>query len=282
MARIKKINTRKRKRTNKHRKTTKKRTIVKRGGGTFGIPTETFILPENTYIYVGDYDDTFVPLNEIINNSFDGKNVGEMSGCFCPAHAGHYETIYNACLQNKLDIMFLKTINSNNRPERTRHGVPSAFTLKMLYYFAKQIHSELGTEFYITSSAQGIPWSINTSMDNLYLINVVETNGEPTEADFEKGKLIEAKNPLENTSRRFLENFDKENNTKVTNVVLYRNKEDGYSATRFTQNLIKLMNEPYTDENYANVAMFIPHFFNDEEKQMIISDIIDDYGAYLS
>jgi hypothetical protein len=265
----------------KRRRNALKKRLIKKGGGTFGIPTETFMLPENTYLYVGEYDDTFVPLIEAEKIQFEGKNVGEMSGCFCPPHAGHYQTIYNACLENKLNVMFLKTINSNNRPERTRHGVPSAFTIKMLYYFAKQIHSELGTEFYITNSAQGIPWSINTSMDNLYLINVVETHGEPTEADYEYGRQIQAKNPLEKTSRRFLENFDKENNTKVQNVVLYRNKDDGYSATQFIQNLIKLANEPYSDETYAKVTMFIPYFFDDEEKHMIISDIIDDYGAYL-
>lgn len=177
--------------------------------------------------------------------------------------------------------MFIGTTNSDNRPEKTRHGLPSSITIKLLHQFARYINHELGTEFFITSSSQEVPWSINTSMDNLFLISVNEINGQPTEADIERATMIEQTNPLEGKSSRYLENFDRENNIKVFNSVLFRNKDNGVSATSFVHSLMRILEDPYDADAYVDSAAYLPPIFNDEEKYAIIDDMLIEFGAYL-
>jgi hypothetical protein len=277
--------TKKQRNVKKHQKPVKKQNKkktrrTKKGGSKFGMPTQEYVLPERTYLYVGNMDDTFVLGTEIAKYNFEGKNVGVMSGCFCPPHVGHFQTIYDACVKNNLGVMFLKTINSENRPESTRHGLPSAFTIKMLHQFAKYINSKIGTEFYISTSE--IPWDINTSMDHLFFIEVNEIDGEPTEADIERAKAIEQTNMLAGKARRFLENFDRENNTKVFNSVLFRNKQNGVSATSFVRSLMKILENPDDADAYAVSSEYLPSvIFTDEEKHAIIDDMLIEFGAYL-
>jgi hypothetical protein len=218
---------------------------------------------------------------ETIQHNFEGKNVGVMSGCFCPPHAGHFQTIYDACVKNNLGAMFIKTTNSDNRSERTRHGLPSALTIKLLHHFARYIRDTLGTEFFITNSSQEVPWDINTSMNQLILIQVNEIDGEPTEEDIKNATIIEQTNPLVGKARRFLENFDRENNEKVFNSVLFRNKLNGLSATSFVHSLIEILKDPHDENLYAISGTYLPSIFNDEEKYAIIDDMLVEFGAYL-
>lgn len=271
--------TKRRRPTKKQHKKKTRRT--KKGGSKFGMPTQKYVLPERTYLYVGNTEYTFMTSAEISALDFEGKNVGVMSGCFCPPHVGHFQTIYDACVKNNLGVMFLKTTNSDNRPERTRHGLPSAITIKLLHHFAKKIHSLLGTEFFITNTSEEVPWGINTSMDHLFLIEVNEIDGEPTEVDIERANAIEKTNPLTGKSRRFLENFDRENNTKVFNSVLFRNKQNGLSATSFVRSLMKILENPYDDDAYVESAAYLPPIFTDEQKHAIIDDMLLEFGAYI-
>ena len=264
-----------------HKKKTR-RNRIKKGGSKFGIPTVEYVLPERTYLHVGNTEDTFVLGAKIAEYNFEGKNVGVMSGCFCPPHVGHFQTIYDACVKNSLGVMFLKTTNSDNRPERTRHGLPSAITIKLLHHFAKKIHSLLGTEFFITNTTEEVPWGINTSMDHLFLIEVNEIDGEPTNADIERANTIEQTNPLTGKARRFLENFDRENNTKVFNSVLFRNKQNGVSATSFVHSLMNILENPDDSNAYAISSEYLPSvIFTDEEKHDIIDDMLIEFGAYI-
>ena len=260
-----------------------RRNRVKKGGSKFGIPTVEYIFPEPShlnYLYVGNGKEMFMLSADVIQQNFEGKNVGAMSGCFCPPHIGHFQAIYDACVKNSLGVMFLKTINSDNRPEKTRHGLPSAFTIKILHQFAKYINSVIGTEFYISTS--DIPWDINTSMDHLFLIEVNEIDGEPTDADIERAKAIEQTNVLAGKARRFLENFDRENNTKVFNSVLFRNKQNGVSATSFVHSLMNILENPDDADAYAISSEYLPSvIFTDEEKHAIIDDMLIEFGAYI-
>lgn len=232
-------------------------------------------------MYVGTSDETVMSNTETIQYNFEGKNVGVMSGCFCPPHAGHFQTIYDACVKNNLGAMFIKTTNSDNRSERTRHGLPSALTIKLLYHFARYICDTLGTEFFITNSSQEVPWDINTSMNQLILIQVNEIDGEPTEEDIKNATIIEQTNPLVGKARRFLENFDRETNDKVFNSVLFRNKLNGLSATSFVHSLIEILKDPHDENLYAISGTYLPSIFNDEEKYAIIDDMLVEFGAYL-
>lgn len=277
----KRRNVKKQQSTKKHvKKQNKKKTHrTKKGGSKFGIPTKEYVLPEGTYLHVGNTEYTFMTSDEISALNFEGKNVGVMGGCFCPPHVGHFQTIYDACVKNNLGVMFLRTTNSDNRPERTRHGLSSAFTIKMLHQFAKYINSKIGTEFYISTSE--IPWDINTSMDHLFFIEVNEIDGEPTEADIERAKAIEQTNMLNGKTRRFLENFNRENNTKVFSRVLFRNKQNGLSATSFVRSLMKIRENPDADA-YAVSSEYLPSvIFTDEEKHDIIDDMLFEFGAYI-
>jgi hypothetical protein len=258
-----------------------KRYTLKQVGAYFGLPTYSYILPDRSYLYVGTSDEKVMNNAETIQYNFEGKNVGVMSGCFCPPHAGHFQTIYDACVKNNLGVMFIKTTNSDNRPERTRHGLPSALTIKLLHHFARYIHDTLGTEFFITNSPEEVPWDINTSMNQLILIQVNEIDGEPTEEDIKNATIIEQTNPLVGKARRFLENFDRENNEKVFNSVLFRNKLNGLSATSFVRSLIEILKDPHDENLYAISGTYLPPIFNDEEKYAIIDDMLVEFGAYL-
>uniref|UniRef100_A0A6C0BW30 Uncharacterized protein n=1 Tax=viral metagenome TaxID=1070528 RepID=A0A6C0BW30_9ZZZZ len=270
-------------RSTKRRSSTKrqnKKTYIKKGGAKFGLPTKEYVLPEDTYLYLGETERA-VNNSEIIEFNFEGKNVGVMSGCFCPPHAGHFQTIYDACVKNNLGVMFIKTTNLYNKPEKTKHGIPSAFTIKLLRHFARHIRDKLGTEFFITNSAQEVPWAINTTMKSLMLIQVTEIDGKPTEEDIKNATIIEQQNPLSGKSRGFLEKFDRENNEKVVNRVLFRNTSDKVSATSFVRSLMRILETPDDADAYAQSAKYLPPIFNDEEKYAIIDDMLMEFGAYL-
>ena len=227
-----------------------------------------YILPERPYMLVKD-DEIILSKHDLETLNYSGKTVGLMSGCFCPPHKGHFQTIYDACHNYNIDILFLRTQN-NAVKDRSRHGLPLSVSLTLLNIYAKHIYSKLGTQIII--SPEDIPWNINPSMDKLLMIDVIEIDGEPREEDIEKAKDIEKSNALEGTSRNFLKNFDKVNNNKVFKAVLFRNKQTGLSATSFVKTMKKLL---------VDSASFLPDELSDSEKYGLIGDMISEFGTEL-
>ena len=232
-----------------------------KGGSKF----DDYVLPEKTHIYVGSEQKRMTE-NDVLSFDFTNKIVGMVSGCFCPPHKGHFAMIFEACRQNKLDILFLKTVN-NSRP---RHGVPLEVSLKVLSIYAKYIYDELGTHVFVSSD--GIPWSIPNTVNKILNIEVMELKGEPTELNRTQAKEQESANFLTGTSRTYLRNFDKVNNTKVFRRVMFRNSENGLSATIFIREMKSMLTE---------TAKFLPDQMPETEKYQLIADIIYDYGTLL-
>lgn len=61
----------------------------------------------------------------------EGKKVGIMGGCYCPPHAGHYNSIVNAIRELSLDIVIIQIFGRENK-EQSRHGTPSTFSMEIL------------------------------------------------------------------------------------------------------------------------------------------------------
>ena len=241
-------------------------------------------LPEDEhYVYIGTDTHKMVSGDMVSGNiiskmDFKGKNVGIIAGCFCPPHKGHYQTIYDACAKNKLDYMFIHTMNNSNAI-KSRHGVPALFSIKMLSYFAKNINKYLDTQFFISNTSQSIPWDINNSMNKIYMIDVVEMDGEPTESNMEYVRERVDTDPLANAARRYLINFKPNVDKKVQYSVLFRNKLTSLSATSFVKSIIKYRDGSIDDLRES--ISYLPDFIDESTKIQIIKDMIKDYGEYL-
>lgn len=272
-----------------HRKKSTKRLIRKQKGGnpydlSFG----------RNYIYVdSDFDinnpyilsekDVLNFTEDLIDDfmQYEGErfNVGAIMGCFCPPHKGHYDYIKKACEDLDLNILFLGSTNSG----KGRHGIPPEFSIKQLCNMAAEISSTQGAKVFV--SLKDIPFSITSKMTNLYIIETVEVPKESelaqqgiTKEDAIRQKeydknIIENKDPLERTSRNFLNKFDRstpqERQTKVQNKVYIRDGDDGYSATQLTK---CLMNIRDNQGDYGQCFYFLPDFYTDEMKYEYIND----------
>lgn len=87
-----KTNTKIKKRNVRSTKRQNKKIYIKMGGAKFGLPTEEYVLPERTYLYVANSGDEIIKTtsSQISQFDFKDKTVGVMSGCFCPPHIGHF------------------------------------------------------------------------------------------------------------------------------------------------------------------------------------------------
>ena len=88
----------------------------------------------------------------------------------------------------------------------------------------------------------------------------------------EQAKETEQANFLKGKARNYLRNFDKVNNTKVFSRVMFRNSENGVSATNYIRTMKSMLNE---------TAKFLPDIMTEQEKYQLIADIIYDYGTIL-
>jgi hypothetical protein len=241
---------------------------VKKTQQTGGAKFDDYALPPKTYMYVGA-EQKRMTTEDILSLNFKDKVVGTIAGCFCPPHKGHFAMILEACRDNKLDIVFVKTVN-RDKASSARHGVPAQASIKILSIYAKYIYDTVGTEVFI--STEFIPWDIPNTVDKILNIKVIELEGEVTKQAMEQAKEQEQANPLLGTVRRYLSNFDKVNNTKVFNRVMFRNTTKGVSATNYIRTMKTLLTE---------TAKFLPDFMTEQEKYQLIADIIYDYGTFL-
>ena len=240
---------------------------VQKGGSNFG----NYLLTAQKYIHVTD-EEKILSVSEVNDLNYNGKIIGDMTGCFCPPHKGHLQAIYDVCHKYRIDVIFVRTVNGATKSIESRHGLPLSVTMKLLAKYAKYIYAKLGTEVIISGLGGGIPRNFSSSVNKLYIINSIETDGEPTAADIKKAKEIEAEDPLTRYTKNILMNFDRANNDKVFNVVMFRNNLTGISATSFVKTMKTLAEAS---------AAFLPDHISLEEKYALIGDMISEFGINL-
>jgi len=75
-----------------------------------------------------------------------GKTILTFSGCYCPAHKGHYQIVEKVVKAVKPDIVLIIT---TNRQTNSRHGVPLDFTIKTWKDWGKILSKKYGVDMYI-------------------------------------------------------------------------------------------------------------------------------------
>ena len=75
------------------------------------------------------------------------KIILSINGCFCPAHAGHYNMVDTAISKIKPDIVMITT---TNKDENSRHGTPLEHTLKTWENWGKILSKKYGVDMYIS------------------------------------------------------------------------------------------------------------------------------------
>jgi hypothetical protein len=286
----KKINgKRKTKRTNKVRK----RKLLY-GGSPYKLERGQYIMVDGTFEL-----DNITPnilTTEYTIKYFDGammafknlnmtSNVGEMYGCYCPPHKGHFENIKEACEKLDLKVLFLHT-NNRNDVSRSRHGIPADFSVKQLCIFAKYLYDTLDLITFISSDgSNATPWEITSDLDNFYNISGTEYDGkESYEKALEYKTKEEKGDPLKNVFPRVFKNFERstpeKKQTKMKNIVFLRNKNDGLSATKFTECLISIKDVMETDipdkkTLYEKCYNFLPDFYTETMKYDYINDTME-------
>lgn len=232
---------------------------------------------QGNYIYVDREVNQILPGEVISSMDFQGQRIGVIAGCFCPLHSGHYDYIYDACVKDSIDYMFINTSNKVD-VHRARHGVPSPSSLAMLVLSAENINRRLGTRFFISNSGQSLPWDINSSMRALYMIETAETDGAPSRDDIERARLHEAEDPLANASRAYLKNL-KPNDGKVQYSVIFRDRRTSPSASKFVRSIMAYR-DGSEDELQRSIS-YLPDFIDRDTRIEIVQDMIAEYGAYL-
>ena len=105
--------------------------------------------------------------------NFAGKNVGFMTGCYCPPHKGHYDTWANACDDLHLDILCLRSTN-RGIITKSRHGMPYEFTRDTIVEWGKELFRAYNTILMISyedsSSENPYYWDIPDTLNHLYNI----------------------------------------------------------------------------------------------------------------
>lgn len=277
-----------RKSRRKHKKQ-QKRHRRQRGGNPYRLEKDHYIMihggfeftPESIRDNTLSAEQTVEALKDTIDifkTNGMTTNVGKMTGCYCPPHKGHYESILNACKELDLRVLFL---SSNNRPgaSRSRHGMPSEFSAEQLCIFAKQIYMEMGENiviFVTAGSSLSTPWEIESNMDKFFIISSFEYDDEESkQLAIQSKALEEAVDPLAKVFpkvfRKFKRSTPEQRQTKVSNKIFLRDKKEGFSATKFTKCLIELRDQLETaggDKRalYNKCYYFLPDFYTEEMK----------------
>lgn len=198
-----------------------------------------------------------------------GKKIGEMGGCFCPPHKGHYQSLKNAIRDIGLDVLLVSTINREDSP---RHGTPRAHSIRVLSMYARQIMAELAAEghnveVYImpntTSQTRDITtygW-VSPDIGKFYDIQKHDTQESLDES-------LRKKRTLDRYGRVYFKQLTHNKydpaSPKVTMhdkyeaVDLLRDKATGLSATKFSKCLAHYQQNP-TPANRKACHKFIDH-----------------------
>lgn len=281
--------------TKKIRKTNKlKKRKLLYGGSPYKLNRGQYIMVDGTFDL--NNIDSNILTTEITIKYFDGamtafkelnmtSNVGEMYGCYCPPHKGHFENIKEACERLDLKVLFLHT-NNRNDASKSRHGIPADFSVKQLCIFAKYLYDTLDLITFISSEGtNATPWEITNNVDNFYNISGIEYDDkESYEKALEYKNKEEESDPLKRVFPRVFKNFERstleKKQTKMKNVVFLRNKNDGLSATKFTQCLLSIkdaMENNIQDKKslYEKCYNFLPDFYIETMKYDYINETME-------
>lgn len=252
---------------------------------TGGSDFDNYALADKQYRYVGATEEILTD-KQVEEFNYKGKNVGYISGCFCPAHKGHYSTIRDACIKNNLNTLLITSVNRATTGSGARHGLPANVTLKLLTIYARQLYREFKTEFIIAANMMPVRY-LNSDMNNLFMYEVVELDREPTKQDIEKGMLKEQTNPLLEWSKQYLSKFSRTNSIVFISV-LFRNEANGISATSFVKSMIEFLKtikegrpESETRKALEVSGTYLPDFLPEKDKFQLINDMVTEFGPFL-
>lgn len=182
-----------------------------------------------------------------------------MHGCFCPPHKGHLDPIDKLLKKihyGKLNI-FINQIGGK------RHGVDRETNYFIMKTYLKELYPHIKYKHFEDEKRKNI---LNSS--NLYGIDTIIIS---------KGAEDDINIHDYNIQKKLYENcYNKYNylTSKYNVIVMYLDRI-GYSATKFTENMIELKdkhNKYNKKENVRKCAEFIPDIGN-EHKKIILKKI---------
>ena len=177
---------------------------------------------------------------------FEGKRVGMFGGCYCPPHAGHYNSLVDSIRKLALDIVIIE-IYGKSDAIYSRHGVTNIFSEKVWNKWGETIKRKYNCTVIASSKLDYriIPSNVSVVLD----INIADT---PKMAEIESKKEL-------NYSPTYLPNVPR---NKIQKVVLVRDDESGLSATSFTMCLI----EAQKTMDARNCLKYVPTDLREEER----------------
>ena len=209
-----------------------------------------------------DIDISNLSVEELRERSRD-KIILSFAGCFCPAHAGHYNMIDRAISKIKPDIVSIRIVNSE---EDSRHGTPLSHSLDTWTRWGQILSLKHGVDMYIKP--------LSTTLDLLIWDGGAEFIKAFIDVDVWETKMSEEfrKNPLQQKdlsqmSQDFLYKVPRNFKGYYTYNI---QREGDLSATAF----VKCMRDLEKD-----CRMYVPDAV--EDKQAYIDEIRQKYYAEL-
>jgi hypothetical protein len=213
---------------------------------------------------------------DLLYGALKGKNVGLMSGCFCPPHVGHYNSFKNAIKELKLDLLYLDTVNSSSA-SFGRHGTAGSHTYYVLIMYAKKLKEETGCDVLIENCPSCVPLGLyENPRDYKYSDRVTLMNWIPIDVkNVFKIQYVENDKQREKTIKLNDQNYGNKEHfkelrihapEKFQHIKLERPEDDGLSATKFSQCLAKIK----TGELPRNACnKYISHLTNSEKEDYL-------------
>jgi len=198
--------------------------------------------------------------------NYKNKNIGSISGCYCPPHKGHYNSFIRVIREFKLDILFIETTNTD---KFSRHGTPLKHTLETLKKWAKCIERVTKAKVYVLDDMTNFAF-IPRDISHFYMIQIYDEEEESPK-----------QHVLDRTARQFLKQLKKDPfgddskrkttlKDKVSDGILRR--EGKISATKFVNCLIDVKGGKKSREEC--------HSFIDHLKKPEMNKYIDSITAF--
>jgi hypothetical protein len=216
---------------------------------------------------------------DLLYDNLKGKNVGLMSGCFCPPHAGHYNSFKTAIKDLDLDILYLTTINSGEA-NWGRHKTAGSHTIYVLIMYAKKLEEETGCSVLIENCASCPPIGLHKNRgDYKYYDRVSFMNWIPVDVkNVFNIQFVENEEQRAKTIKLDDRHFGNKDMYKELRLkapekyihIKFEREEDGLSATKFSKCLAAIK----SGELSRNACdKYISHL-NEEEKEDYLREVL--------